>query len=207
MVTDKNAGVAVAPAMPTPASANGNSGDSGAQNPSPGRRKLRRKAPDLVLWIAFFVGLGVLLYPPLSNFYNSFKQAKAIAVYNESLDSFTPEDYAAMWSEVDAYNKELSQRGTMNFHLSKDELQTYNSILDPAGIGVMGHIEIPDIGVDLPIYHTVEDSVLQLGVGHIPGSSLPGGGESTHSVLSGHRGLPTSKLFTNLDQLREVIIS
>lgn len=102
-----------------------------------------------------------------------------------------------------AYNEEIAVSPGMVWDLTDQELSRYRSLLNPSGDGMMGHIEIEKLGVDLPLYHTVDEAVLQVGVGHIPGSSLPVGGPNTHTVLSGHRGLPTSKLFTDLDKMEE----
>ena len=164
--------------------------------------KKRKRWHDLLLAGVFLLGLGILLYPPISDYWNSLNQGRAIARYDDTVAHMSADDFTQIWRDVDTYNQELSE-STAGFHLSNDQLAEYNSLLNPAGTGMMGHIEIPKIGVDLPIYHTVEDSVLQAGVGHIPGSSLPAGGEGTHVALSGHRGLPTSTLFTNLDKVSE----
>lgn len=166
------------------------------------RKKRGSRLVNIALALVFLVGLGLLTYPSISQFYNSVTQGRAIAAYDDSLSRMTKRDFDAMWQEVEAYNAQITQAG-ISFKVLEEGLQRYNQLLDPAGIGMMGHIEIPAIGVDLPIYHGIEDTVLQIGVGHIPGTSLPAGGASTHSVFSGHRGLPTSKLFTDLDKVHE----
>lgn len=112
-------------------------------------------------------------------------------------------DLSAISDNAHAYNDDIAARGSYIHEMSAQELDEYNSLLNVGGSGMMGHIEIEKLGVDLPLYHTVDEAVLQVGVGHIPGSSLPVGGPSTHTVLSGHRGLPTSKLFTELDRMEE----
>ena len=112
------------------------------------------------------------------------------------------EDYEKMWQEAEAYNQKLSYQPN-RWNLTEEEEEEYNRILDVGGTGIMGYIEIPEIKVSLPIYHGTDEGVLQIAVGHIPGSSLPVGGIGTHSVVSGHRGLPSAKLFTNLDELDE----
>lgn len=175
------------------------------KNASKGSKRSRKRFArlDIFLVLAFLCGFGVLVYPPVANFWNSLQQGKAIAVYNDAVSSMAPADFAAEWARVDAYNRALSQSRRLNLRPSEAEITEYKTLLDPANNGVMGHIEINKIGVDLPIYHTVDDSVLAVGVGHIPGTSLPGGGESTHTVFSGHRGLPSSKLFTDLDRVEE----
>ena len=105
-----------------------------------------------------------------------------------------------MWQEAYAYNEELAKK-PLNFNLEGEDLDKYNSVLNVTGSGIMGYIEIENIGVNLPIYHSTEESVLQVGIGHLEGTSFPTGTKSTHAVLSGHRGLPSSKLFSDLDQM------
>ncbi len=148
----------------------------------------------------FIAGLCIFLYPSVSNYINSKHQSKAIDSYNEALAKLSKADYTAFWDAAREFNKKLANAGG-NLDLSDEEMQEYNTLLDPTGTGVMGHLEITNIGVDLPIYHGVDEAVLSIGIGHIPGSSLPTGGESTHTVLSGHRGLPSSKLLSDLDQM------
>lgn len=148
------------------------------------------------------VGLCIFLYPSVSNYLNGLKQSKAIADYTASLDSMTPEDYSAFWKTAIAYNEKLASK-VVDFNLTDEEMEEYNKILDPTGTGIIGYLEIENIGVDLPIYHGVEESVLSVGIGHLPGTSFPTGTVSTHTVLSGHRGLPSAELLTNLDQMIE----
>lgn len=128
--------------------------------------------------------------------------SQAVANYAEKVKDLSREQYDKMLQEAKAYNKTLAQSGG-GYTLSKRQEAAYESILDVTGTGIMGYIEIPTIHISLPIYHGIEDSVLQIAVGHLEWSSLPVGGKSTHCVLSGHRGLPSAKLFTNLDQLVE----
>ncbi|WP_029320914.1 class C sortase [Butyrivibrio sp. AE3004] len=161
-----------------------------------------KQLPNLIFAVIFIVGLGIFLYPSVSNYINSKNQSRAVSNYEEAMSSFTEEDYTKLWNTAKEYNEKLVSRG-MNFNLSDEELNEYHSVLDPTGTGVMGHIEIEKIGVDLPIYHDVTESVLQVGIGHIPGSSLPTGTTGTHAILSGHRGLPSAKLFSELDQMIE----
>ncbi len=150
----------------------------------------------------FIAGLAIFFYPSVSNYINSKNQTRAIDNYTDALANITTEDYEKYWSAAKKYNEKLVSRG-MNFTLTDEERAEYDSVLDPTGTGVMGHIEIENIGVDLPIYHGVEETVLQVGIGHIPGTSLPTGTTGSHCVLSGHRGLPSSKLFSDLDQMIE----
>ena len=156
---------------------------------------------EIVLYAVLFAGLCLLLYPTVSNWWNSFTQSRAIASYVETVENTSSEQQAAMLEAARAYNARLAS-GETSFLMDEEQLAEYNSLLDPSGTGVMGYIRIPAINVDLPVYHTVEDVVLQVGVGHIPGSSLPVGGAETHSLLSGHRGLPSARLFTDLNQLQ-----
>ena len=164
------------------------------------KKKLRKQIPNIIFGIIFLVGISIFLYPSVSNYINSKHQSKAITNYQEMLSNIPEEDYTAFWKAAYEYNEELATR-PLNFSLSKEELDKYNSVLDPTGTGIMGYIEIENIGVSLPIYHGTEESVLQVGIGHLEGTSFPTGTNSTHAVLSGHRGLPSSKLFSDLDQM------
>lgn len=165
-------------------------------------KKFKKYIPNIIFGIIFIVGICVFLYPSVSNYINSKNQSKAIKNYDEALSSLTEEDYTKYWQAAYEYNEALAQK-RMNFTLSDEELAEYNSILDPTGTGVIGTIEIENIGVNLPIYHGTTESVLQVGIGHLEGTSFPTGTASTHAVLSGHRGLPSAKLFTDLDQMIE----
>ena len=166
------------------------------------KKRWFKNVTNLIFLGIFIAGLVIFFYPSASNYINSKHQSYAITAYDEALANISDEDYDKYWSAAREYNEKLAS-GALNFNLTDEEREEYNSILDPTGTGVMGHIEIENIGVDLPIYHGVEESVLQVGIGHIPGTSLPTGTSSTHAVLSGHRGLPSSKLFSDLDQMIE----
>ena len=155
-----------------------------------------------LLIIILLAGLSLLLYPAASNYWNSFHQTRAIAGYWEDVANMDTETYDRLWQEANAYNASLLTRSNA-YLLSGEQKAEYARLLDVSGQGVMGYIEIPEINVSLPIYHGTEDSVLQVAVGHLDWTSLPVGGESSHCVLSGHRGLPSAKLFTNLDKLQE----
>lgn len=163
---------------------------------------VKKNISTIILVLIFFVGLSLLLYPTISDYWNSFHQSRAIATYAEAVAELDDEDYEKMWQEAEAYNQKLSNQPN-RWNLTEEEEEEYNRILDVGGTGIMGYIEIPEIKVSLPIYHGTDEGVLQIAVGHIPGSSLPVGGIGTHSVVSGHRGLPSAKLFTNLDELDE----
>jgi sortase A len=142
----------------------------------------------------------ILLYPTVSDYWNSFHQSRAIASYLEEIENIDPVDYEREWARAEQYNRQL--RGKPNrFSLSEEEYVEYETMLNLTGSGIMGYIEIPKINCSLPIYHGTDEAVLQIAVGHIEGSSLPTGGEGTHTVLSGHRGLPSARLFTDLDQI------
>ena len=164
------------------------------------KKKYKKIIPNIIFSIIFLVGLAIFLYPSVSNYINSKNQSRVISNYEEMLGNITEEDYSAFWNKAIEYNEQLVSR-PLSFTLSDKELDSYNSVLDPTGTGIIGYIEIENIGVNLPIYHGTEESVLQVGIGHLEGTSFPTGTESTHVVLSGHRGLPSAKLFSDLDQM------
>ena len=153
-----------------------------------------------LLILIFFVGLSLLLYPTVSDYWNSFTQSKAIASYAEDVARLDKEDYSHLWEAAQEHNRELNER-TNQYLLSEEQKLKYRELLNISGSGIMGQVEIPEIGCSLPIYHGVDEAVLQIASGHLDWTSLPVGGESTHCVISGHRGLPSAKLFTNLDEL------
>ena len=155
---------------------------------------------NFLLVLIFFVGLSLLLYPSVSDYWNSFHQTRAITTYAENVATLDQEQYDKIWAAAQAYNASLSEREN-SYLLTDTQKQKYRHLLDVSGLGIMGYIEIPSINCSLPIYHGTEESVLQIADGHLEWSSLPVGGQSTHCVLSGHRGLPSAKLFTNLDKL------
>ena len=156
----------------------------------------------LLLFLILLAGLSLLLYPSVSNYWNSLHQTRAIATYAEEVANLNQDQYDEIWAAAESYNASLTDRVNA-YQLSDAQKEEYQQLLNVSGIGVMGYIEIPSIDCSLPIYHGTEESVLQTAVGHLEWSSLPVGGESTHCVLSGHRGLPSARLFTNLDKLRE----
>lgn len=163
---------------------------------------MRKHLSTIVLVILLLIGLSLLLYPTVSDYWNSFHQTRAITTYAENVAALDSASYDAIWEAARQYNRNLCSRSN-GLLLSEEQKAEYERLLDVSGVGVMGYIEIPEIDVSLPIYHGAEDSVLQVAIGHLEWSSLPVGGQSTHCVLSGHRGLPSAKLFTNLDKLRE----
>lgn len=163
---------------------------------------MKSKKSTILLLLVFLIGLSLLLYPSFSNYWNSFHQSRPIASYSDAVSDLDEASYEQYLTEARKYNEELLTK-TNRFQPTEEEHARYEKLLDVTGTGIMGYIEIPSIDVSLPIYHGVEDTVLQIAAGHIEGSSLPVGGESTHCVLSGHRGLPSAKLFTDLDELTE----
>ena len=154
----------------------------------------------ILLILIFLVGLSLLLYPSVSDYWNSFHQSQAIATYAEQVANLDEDKYTELWEAAKVYNESLLNR-TNVYVLDEEQQEEYSELLDISGNGVMGYIEIPTIDCSLPIYHGTDEAVLQIAVGHLEWTSLPVGGESTHCVISGHRGLPSAKLFTNLDKL------
>ena len=155
----------------------------------------------ILLVLILLVGLSLLLYPSVSDYWNSLHQTRAIATYAEEVANLNQDQYDEIWAAAERYNASLTDRDNA-YLLSDAQKEEYERLLNVSGLGVMGYIDIPGIDCSLPIYHGTEESVLQIAVGHLEWSSLPVGGESTHCVLSGHRGLPSAKLFTNLDKLQ-----
>lgn len=163
---------------------------------------LKKHWIEMILSLILFAGLCLILYPTVSDWWNSFHQSQAIASYVNEVDNTSESERQAILDEAYAYNDRLKSRSS-SFILTEAEKAEYDSMLNVGSAGIMGVIQIPAINVNLPIYHGTEEEVLQVGVGHIAGSSLPVGGKGTHSLLSGHRGLPSARLFTDLDQLKE----
>ena len=162
----------------------------------------KNRITAILLVAVLLAGLSLLLYPFVSNYWNSLHQSQAIAAYMDDVRKLDDSTYEAMWEEAQRYNASLLEDEN-RFFPNDEEKQYYEQLLNVSGNGIMGYIEIPSIDVMLPIYHGTSEEVLQVAIGHIEGSSLPIGGESTHSVISGHRGLPSSRLFTDIDQLSE----
>ena len=155
-----------------------------------------------ILIAALLAGALLLLYPTVSDYWNSFHQSRAIASYAEQVADLDDNMYDQIWADARAYNETLDN-STSRFVMTEEQKKIYEALLNIADNGVMGYIEIPKIKCNLPVYHGTDEAVLQIAIGHVQGSSLPAGGESTHCVLSGHRGLPSAKLFSDLDQLTE----
>ena len=163
---------------------------------------MKKNRSNIVLVLVLLVGLSLILYPSVSDYWNSFHQSRAIANYAEAVADIDNDKYDALWQSALDYNAQLAQMG-VQWEFTKEQKAAYKSELDMTGTGVMGYIEIQKINCFLPIYHSTEDAVLQIAIGHIEGSSLPVGGDSTHCILSGHRGLPSARLFSDIDQLLE----
>lgn len=157
---------------------------------------------NFLLVMILIMGLSLVLYPPISSYWNSKLQSRVIANYTDSVAAMDEEEYNKIWYDAIMHNKSLLTRST-DYGLPDEQKEQYDELLNVAGNGIMGYVEIPSIHSFLAVYHGTSDSVLQIAVGHLDWSSLPTGGESTHCVLSGHRGLPSARLFTDLDQLRE----
>ena len=160
---------------------------------------MRKNLSTIILILIFLVGLSVMLYPSVSDAVNRKHQSRAVASYAEEVEQLSDADYQTYFDAADAYNRRLNT--TPNAFYKPDLVSGYAQTLDISGTGIMGYITIPKISVELPIYHGTDEGVLQVAAGHLEGSSLPVGGAGTHAVISAHRGLPSAKLFTNLDEL------
>lgn len=161
---------------------------------------MKKNLVNILLILIFLLGLSLLVYPTFSDYWNSFHQSRAITTYTEQVANIDNEEYDRILSEAYEYNQNLPME-KKTLALSDEQKLVYESLLNFGGDGVMGYIEIPNIDVHLPIYHGTSDAVLQVAIGHIEGSSLPVGGAGTHCIVSGHRGLPSAKLFTDLDKM------
>lgn len=167
------------------------------------RRKLKKgSVTTLILVGMMVVGLGLIGYPTFADWWNRSHSRSVIISYTEQIDNMSSEEFDQIRAEARQYNEWLLHKDN-RYQQSKEDLAYYESILDVTGTGIMGYIDIPKIRVTLPIYHSVDEKVLQTSVGHMPGTSLPVGGESTHCVITGHRGLPSARLFTDIDRLAE----
>lgn len=160
---------------------------------------MKKHKVTIIMITLFFIGLLTLFYPTLSNYYNEKNQSKTIYNYENILNEKNKIDFDKLKEDAINYNKELSE--LTEPLLSYENIQNYNELLNINNDGMIGYLTIDKIKVELPIYHGISNEVLNSSVGHLEGSSLPIGGNSTHSVLSAHRGLPSAKLFTDLDKL------
>ena len=163
---------------------------------------MKRKLPIILPIIVLLVGLGIFFYPTFANYWNSFTQTKAIETYAEEVKNLNEEEYARMMQEAQEYNADLKRSG-LKWRMSDEDRAKYTETLNVGGTGMIGYIEIAKIDVALPIYHGTNDEVLLRSIGHIEGSSFPAEGEGIHCILSGHRGLPSAKLFSDLDKITE----
>ena len=164
------------------------------------KKKVPKWLSTLLLVFIFVAGLSLLLYPTISDWWNSLHQSRAIVDYEAAAAALTPEDYTQYFAAAEAYNEHLRATAypLTDYEALSDE---YNEALNPQGNGIIGYIHIDAIDVEIPLYHGTSEAVLNTAAGHLEGSTLPIGGESTHAVISAHRGLPSAKLFTNLDKL------
>ena len=162
----------------------------------------KKHISTIIIVLIFLAGLGFLLYPTVSNLWNRAHQSRAIATYTKQVEKLDDSQNKEMLKAARKYNKSLLKKSD-HWKLSKKGKKKYESLLDVSGTGIMGYIEVPKIDCSLPIYHGTDEGALQIAIGHLEGSSLPVGGKSTHCVLSGHRGLPSARLFTDLDQMEE----
>ena len=161
---------------------------------------MKKHLSNLLLVLVFVAGLSLLLYPTVSDYWNSFHQSRVVMSYTEQVAQLDTSSYQAAREAAQAYNATLPETHN-RFYMPDEARAVYDSLLNVTGTGVMATLEIPDLGVNLPVYHGTSEAVLQVALGHVEGSSLPVGGAGTHCVISGHRGLPSAKLFSNLDQL------
>ena len=162
----------------------------------------KKHISTIIIALIFLAGLGFLLYPTVSNLWNRAHQSRAIATYTKQVEKLDDSQNKEMLKAARKYNKSLLKKSD-HWKLSKKDKKKYESLLDVSGTGIMGYIEVPKIDCSLPIYHGTDEGALQIAIGHLEGSSLPVGGKSSHCVLSGHRGLPSARLFTDLDQMEE----
>ena len=161
---------------------------------------MKKHLSTIILIAVLVVGLAILLYPTISDYWNSLHQSKAIASYVEEVSNMDEDQYQQMLDQAIRFNDQLNKE---SYALTDEQKAEYEQILNPGNLGIMAYVEVPSLGIALPIYHGTEESVLQRAVGHMEWTSLPVGGKSTHCVISGHRGLPSAKLFTDLDKMKE----
>lgn len=168
---------------------------------------MRRKLSGILFGLLFLGGFGILAYPTVSNQWNTYRQSRLISNYEQAVSDMQPEDYTKEWEAAREFDSTLVQNNIYGDVFGSDDVDMkdtdYWKVLNVAGDGVMGYLSIPKINIKLAIYHGTAEDVLQTGIGHMNGTSLPIGGESTHSVLAAHRGLPAARLFTDIDQLKQ----
>lgn len=169
---------------------------------------MKRKIANILFGLLFLIGFGILAYPTIANQWNTYRQSRLISGYDQAVSQMDEEDFDKAWEEARAYNATFEQNSIMSDVFGIDDADDIKSteywkVLNVGGDGIMGYITIPKINIKLAIYHGTDTDVLQTGVGHLNGTKLPVGGEGNHTVLSAHRGLPSAKLFTDIDQLKE----
>ena len=168
---------------------------------------MKKKIPGILFGLMFLIGFGILVYPTVADQWNTYRQSRLISSYERTIEDMEPEDFTAEWEKARAFNHTLTQNNIYGDVFGKEDQELedtdYWKVLNVGGDGVMGYLSIPKINIKLSIYHGTADEVLQTGVGHLNGTKLPIGGESTHSVLAAHRGLPSARLFTDIDQLKK----
>ena len=168
---------------------------------------MKRKISAVLFGLMFLIGFGILVYPTVADQWNTYRQNRLISSYEDTVEEMEPEDFTREWEAARSFNTTIPQNNIYGDVFGEDgkeaENTAYWQVLNIAGDGVMGYLSIPKIDVKLSIYHGTSDEVLQTGIGHLDGTALPIGGESTHSVLAAHRGLPSARLFTDVDQLQE----
>ena len=166
---------------------------------------MKRKISGILFGLMFLLGFAILIYPTVSNQWNTYRQNQLISSYEELIGKMAEEDFTKEWEKANAFNDTIIHNNIFGdvFGENGDDIKNteYWQILNVGNDGVMGYVSIPKINVKLSIYHGTADDVLQTGLGHLNGTKLPIGGESTHSVLAAHRGLPSARLFTDIDQL------
>lgn len=166
------------------------------------KSKASGKAADIFFTMILIIGIAVMAYPSVSNLWNSHTESRAISNYDHVLKDTSPEEKEKMWSEAIAYNEALTNSNA-RFQENDSETSRYNELLNIGGTGIMGYLKIPKLNIELPIYHGANEGTLRKGIGHVQGSSLPTGGPGTHAALSAHTGLPSAKLFSNLDRMEK----
>lgn len=166
---------------------------------------MKRKISSILLGIMFLTGFGILVYPTVADQWNTYRQSRLISDYESVVEEMEPEDFSEEWEKAKAFNDTMKENNLYGDVFGSDDADLedteYWGVLNVAGDGIMGYLSIPKINVKLAIYHGVEEDVLQTGIGHLNGTKLPMGGEGTHTVLAAHRGLPSARLFTDIDQL------
>lgn len=168
---------------------------------------LKKRIPEILIWLMFVVGFLIFAYPTISDQWNTYRQSRLISNYESAMGEMSPEDFSAEWAKAEAYNKTITYNDFTQDVFSGEEVSMegteYWAVLNIGNDGIMGYLMIPKINQTIPIYHGTSDKVLQKAIGHLSGTSLPIGGEGTHCVVAAHRGLPSAKLFTDVDQLKE----